>query len=513
MLSHTQWLFRTSAFVCVLLIAVILFGWRDAYHMALGLPVLAFVVLACAVVFHTCGERDSLDEQPDEGPTQIPGFIVQGGLLAGVTCALLWLVFAVGQPAKGFFEPSDNLPRDLIERLDAFEEVKAYEQAVAAIDQHMAEHNPTAAQQNELADRKVHDLIEWAKTMPLCDGADHAMDALHQAVDTAGRFGLDPALANSELGRVKATCGKVSLPAANLPLGCEGAIRGVDASQYPPAVAVYLSLECPSAGGGALEPYTGLADKDIHATAGGQDADVWLGGLPGGRDPTRAALVIDSSGSMQGEPLARAKEGAHALLATLSPADEVSVFAFSDAVTQIQDWTRGPAAAGGAVDGLQAGGGTALYDAAWQALESVRSAIGSQRVVVLLSDGADTGSMHSLDEVVQAGKAAGVPLFVIGLSASSDYDRPTLARLATETGGLLLETTSPTDLEALFVQIAGQIRQVYRVMIRIPAWEQPVIDVALTIGGENAVELTRRVQRGAGVSTDAGVTQHDALRP
>lgn len=146
------------------------------------------------------------------------------------------------------------------------------------------------------------------------------------------------------------------------------------------------------------------------------------------KKPADVVLVFDKSGSMEGRPLDEARRGARAFLATLDARDQVTLMVFDSAVYP----AYGPVELGEAradlearIDGISAGGGTALYDATLAAHDLVdarRVAQGSShriRSVVVMTDGADTSSQHSLDDTVRAlhGENGGVSVFAIGYGA------------------------------------------------------------------------------------------------
>jgi Ca-activated chloride channel family protein len=141
------------------------------------------------------------------------------------------------------------------------------------------------------------------------------------------------------------------------------------------------------------------------------------------KKPADVVLVFDKSGSMGGRPLAEAKRGAKAFLATLDARDQVTLMFFDKVVYP----PFGPVELGASkaqlesrIDGISADGGTALYDATLAAhalLEARRKASGHRiRAVVVMTDGADTDSTHAFEATVKGlhGEQTGVSVFTIG---------------------------------------------------------------------------------------------------
>jgi VWFA-related protein len=176
-------------------------------------------------------------------------------------------------------------------------------------------------------------------------------------------------------------------------------------------------------------------------------------------------LVVDTSGSMAGEPMARAKEAARAFVEGLSPNDTVTVVSFSDDVSVLQDFTADKEAVFAALDGLEAKGDTVLYQAAAMSAGLASQASSQRRAVVLLSDGVDHGarSTFSRDESLAWVKAIGVPFFSVGLG--SDIDREYLSALSESSGGQFRETPTPQGLSQLYEEIGNFLRSQYIVSV------------------------------------------------
>lgn len=144
-------------------------------------------------------------------------------------------------------------------------------------------------------------------------------------------------------------------------------------------------------------------------------------------------LVFDKSGSMIGQPLAEAKQGAKAFLGSLDPRDRVTLLFFDSKIYP----PVGPLEVGKArkdledrIDGVIASGGTALYDAVAAAVELMRKPDrkASQRIraVVAMTDGKDENSKLTQEVVVKslsAGEAreqSDVIVFTVAYGGAAD---------------------------------------------------------------------------------------------
>jgi Flp pilus assembly protein TadB/Mg-chelatase subunit ChlD len=185
--------------------------------------------------------------------------------------------------------------------------------------------------------------------------------------------------------------------------------------------------------------------------------------------PSRAAmLVMDVSGSMTGDSLMAAKRAALTYAKTL-PADvEVGLVSFAERPALLLAPTADRSALRAAVARLRAGGSTALYDGVWTAVSAFRreSASGQRRVLVL-SDGADTSSRHSLPQVAARLAASGTGMDAVGIGLSAPQ-RTVLRHLTAAGAGRLLPTSGLDQLDSAFTQAADTFSQQVTVTADVP---------------------------------------------
>jgi len=192
------------------------------------------------------------------------------------------------------------------------------------------------------------------------------------------------------------------------------------------------------------------------------------------RAPVNVAIVIDRSGSMQGEKLLRAKEAAKLAVNRLHPDDIVSVIAYDDTVrillpaTKVADRTAVLAA----IEKLQPGGSTALFAGVSVGGAEVRKFLDRKRVnrVVLLSDGLANVGPDSPAELGALGaslKKEGVAVSTIGLGLG--YNEDLMARLAGQSDGNHAFVEHPRDLARIFDEEFGDAMSVTAqdVLVRI----------------------------------------------
>lgn len=177
-----------------------------------------------------------------------------------------------------------------------------------------------------------------------------------------------------------------------------------------------------------------------------------------------ALLVIDTSGSMVGTPLADARSAAAQYIESLQPNDEVSVVAFSNQTNVIADFGSDFGAAESQLGNLTAFGDTALYSAVNDAARRMAERPAARRVVIFLSDGADFGiSDVSRAASIQAAAESGTPFYVIGLGPT--IDSAYLQELASATQGAYFAAPSSDQLAQVFEDIAELLRAEYVVTV------------------------------------------------
>ncbi|MEX0658935.1 MAG: type II secretion system F family protein [Egibacteraceae bacterium] len=181
-----------------------------------------------------------------------------------------------------------------------------------------------------------------------------------------------------------------------------------------------------------------------------------------GSDPVagrelEVVLVLDTSGSMEGEAMEAAKESASGVLEQLPADTRVAVVAFDTTARLISALTADLDAHRAAIAPLLAEGHTTLYDGIALGLRQFTET-GTDRAVVVLSDGADTRSVQTLDAVTAGVAGSGATLHVVELE-TTDTDSEALAALAAAAGsGRHITTGDPQGLGALFDTIAAELR-------------------------------------------------------
>lgn len=177
-----------------------------------------------------------------------------------------------------------------------------------------------------------------------------------------------------------------------------------------------------------------------------------------------ALLLIDTSGSMVGAPLANARVAAAQYVQSLQPTDEVAVYAFAVDTNVIADFSRDFGAVEAQLSSLVAFGDTALYDSVGDISQTMAERPSARRVIIMLSDGAEYGiSSIGRQQALDAAAAGGTPFYIVGLGPT--IDTAFLQELAAASGGAFFATPSSDQLSARFAEIAELLRSEYVVTV------------------------------------------------
>jgi Ca-activated chloride channel homolog len=260
---------------------------------------------------------------------------------------------------------------------------------------------------------------------------------------------------------------------------------------------------------------TTLSQADFEVRDEGKPQPITL--FDNSPQPIRLIVMLDVSGSMEGNlPLLRA--AADQLFRRLLPHDAARVGTFGHEVTINPSFTRDPAALGAALpDRIAPDAPTPLWRAVDEAIAAFDEGSDARRVVLVLSDGKDSGPISfrqrfvSQVEVIERARDEDVMVYAIGMRSRSraprqpglgpgglqammtaDLPDPGLARVAEETGGGYAEIRFGQDLGAAFAQIADELHSQYLIGFAPPKRDGKVHRVELRVSRRGMEPRARR---------------------
>ncbi len=218
------------------------------------------------------------------------------------------------------------------------------------------------------------------------------------------------------------------------------------------------------------------------------------------------SLLLDSSASME-DKLPTLQTAATNFVHRLKASDVAEVIDFDSRVEIRQAFTSKQNELESAIQQTTAGGSTSLYNAIYISLKELAKirAQGEEDVrrqaLVLFSDGEDTSSLISFDEVLELAKRSETAIFTIALRGTDTQSKGfheaefVMRQLAQETGGRAFFPSKIDDLNGVYAEIADELASQYtlgyssRNSKRDGAWRRIVVQI-------DKPNVTPRTKRG-----------------
>jgi Ca-activated chloride channel homolog len=235
------------------------------------------------------------------------------------------------------------------------------------------------------------------------------------------------------------------------------------------------------------------------------------------QQPVALSLLLDSSASME-DKLLTLQKAATEFIRTLKPNDVAQVIDFDSRVEIRQPFTSSRSDLESAILDTAAGGSTSLHNAIYISLKELRKMRAQtedevrRQALVVFSDGEDTSSLVSFEEVLELSKRSETAIYTIALRSTEPSQSKgfreaefVMRQLAQETGGRSFFPSRIEDLSGVYAQIANELSSQYTIgytsknNLRNGAWRRIVVQVARP----NATPRTKKgyyaptVQRGS----------------
>ena len=224
-----------------------------------------------------------------------------------------------------------------------------------------------------------------------------------------------------------------------------------------------------------------LSREDFIVVEGGERRPI-VGFNAEADGPVKVAVLFDISGSMRvGTKSVDAQQAARHLFSSLKKGDEAALFAFDTQLQKVTGFTTDFKGLEARVDKVeQPFGQTSLYDAIAETAKAVGAAAGSnsgtgsvpqRAAIVVLTDGIDTKSRLTPQEVSAVASSIDVPVYIIAVMSPVDDPRNPdygtgalssgLTDLARWTGGDFFIAIAPAHASVAARQIVGEMRNQY----------------------------------------------------
>jgi Ca-activated chloride channel family protein len=179
--------------------------------------------------------------------------------------------------------------------------------------------------------------------------------------------------------------------------------------------------------------------------------------------PLHVLLAIDTSASMASSLPQVQKAALSFVQRTLREKDRAALLTFSDSPVLRMPFTGDLGTLAGALAGLNAERGTALFDSLVYGLSYMKGVEHGQSALVLFTDGGDHVSRLGFDEALEFARRSGIAIYAIGAGVPRlDLQvRGRLSKLAEETGGRSFFIDSAAELDGVYATIEDELRSRY----------------------------------------------------
>jgi len=185
--------------------------------------------------------------------------------------------------------------------------------------------------------------------------------------------------------------------------------------------------------------------------------------------PVSLGIVYDVSGSMK-ERVNRSIRALRRFVDSSHVDDDFFLIGFNDRAKLVQDFTTSGESVIGHLMFVNPKGSTALYDAAYIAVEKVQQGRHSKKALLIISDGQDNNSRYTYKELRNRVKEADVQIYAIGITdpasdSLSGFGRSVLEEITRMTGGRAFfpNAYNEPELVEICTRIALELRHQYSV--------------------------------------------------
>ena len=192
--------------------------------------------------------------------------------------------------------------------------------------------------------------------------------------------------------------------------------------------------------------------------------------------PVALSILLDTSASME-DKIQTAQEAAVGFVKHLRAQDLGQVIDFDSRVLISQSFTSNVKDLEDAIRKTTAGGSTSLHNAIYISLKELKKIQArnadevNRQAIVVLSDGEDTSSLVSFDEVLELAKRSETAIYAIGLRGKGpDHLRGSfneadyvLRELSQQTGGRVFFARSASELVGIYEQISDELSSQYMI--------------------------------------------------
>lgn len=186
--------------------------------------------------------------------------------------------------------------------------------------------------------------------------------------------------------------------------------------------------------------------------------------------PISVGLIVDISGSMSNK-VDRVREAVDEFFKRADPADDYFVITFANRAKLLANPTQSTDIIESKLGEMKAKGGTALADAIYMGLQKLKTAQYRRKALLIISDGGDNSSRHTLRSVKNLAKESDAEIYAIDVcdaprvlltaKLEEKFGRQWLTQVTDMTGGRTIVVDNAAKIPGAAAQVSMELRNQY----------------------------------------------------
>jgi uncharacterized protein YegL len=453
-----------------ILVALFKVGSPDPYHLAVTIPGLVLAgALALLLEFsHERTIKSALRESSDQSVEEIrDGYaehvvvsIVWAFVLAAIVAGCSYGLATALQPTKFYDMFYDRGYESFKHDLSLMD---TPERQIQAIEKRLELQNTPETQHADLVGMKYSLLVSWGKQLDAAGQHDEAKQKWQQAIDWGKQKKNNIPTGEAEAllrGTVLVTAVPTQIPARRA-LPSKSVVQVVNVQKNTNTLFLDLSIQQPNG-----DPIGDLLPSDFAVWVNGNLVPVHNVAVQSYANIVSdryVDLVIDRSGSMKGQAIENARQGASLIAKSLRDNDKVRLITIATNVNVSKWMTPSEALATIATIEPESGGSTSFRDGLAAAMKNVP---GKPHLVIGMTDGTDNASSTTPNDLVK--DYGGTDTQLITIALQSDQFKPDALRTLTQEVGGEFVLSNVASLVSTYEAIARQTTSQYRITVFLP---------------------------------------------
>ena len=232
-----------------------------------------------------------------------------------------------------------------------------------------------------------------------------------------------------------------------------------------PLMEVYVSV-----GDNNHEPIISLVRGNFAVSVDGKEiaSGLDVAGFQYTEEGVAYSLLIAGNGMMEGESIEEQLKAAIALLESLRNQDTLSVYVFGEEVKTVFEFEKKNESLIEKITKIEVlGGNPHMYDALVFSSRRLVSSEFKRKVIVIMTDGRDSGSRYSDEQMLSVLDEANIPVYSIGLKIMAGQNLAKINNISVHTGGNYVYAPQLNQASKMMQLVTRQVLFGYRLKFRV----------------------------------------------